>query len=515
MMKGAVLVVVVLAVLSTMPMVGAYDATFPWGGTYYFTCSDYPTCPSNMSFVFLNMAAAGGGGKGVSWSGLYERWGYGGSAGEYGNLTMVPLSYSTNYTVIVGEGGATGPAEGLSYSGTDTVAFGYTKHGGAGGITGGTSAANGGNGESTNYLLTTPPATSGGSISPYTGGIGGTGYGSGGGGAASNGSAVYGSVTTTGGAGMDGYVRLWDMNGSAANIPAYTANPTSVGYGQTVTFTDQSILNDINNLTYLWDFGDGGTSTTRGTANHVYSTYGVFTTNLTLTSDVSTSYLNKSDYITVTNIPITAWWTQRLIKFKIVDAYGADLSMANVSVTYITNSLPSKDPSYLVSAFGISQTVANQMTNGSVAMYGMTGTNGDISFMMFPAIQYGISITNVSVGLSKYIEIYPTDTEYLIRCPLSTQAQSTNMLTAMSNTSLYVTEPNSSYITWNLQYQDGEGYTTALTWNVTCWNNMTVMHSNSWGALAAGEMVLDNYTFPSTPVGMEYRAILNATRVTP
>lgn len=514
-MNWRILVLAAIIVGLAVPMTSAYDATFPWGGTYYFTCSDYPTCPSNITHVFLNMAGAGGGGKSTGWNGFAHQWGYGGKAGEFGNLTMVPIGYSTNYTVVVGEGGAESPAEAYSYAGTDTTAFGYTKSGGDGGLQGGTTAANGGAGESTYYLLTAPPASSGGTVGAYTGGVGGTGYGSGGGGAASNGSTIHGAVTTKGGAGMDGYVRLWDMNGSAANIPYYTATPTSVGYGSIVTFTDESVLNDAGNLTYLWDFGDGTTSSNRGTTTHVYSSYGVFSTNLTLASDVSTSYLNKSNYITVTNVPITAWYTQKLVPFKIVDAYGADLSGANVSVSYITNTLPSKDASYLTSAFGISQAVATQMVNGDVAMQGYTGTNGQISFMMFPAIQYGITIINESAGLNKYVELYPTDPDYLIRCPLTSQTYTLDRITAVSNTSLYVTEPNESYITWNLYYQDAEGYTTALTWNVTCWNNMTVMHTNSWGALGSTDIAIDNYTFPSTPVGQEYRAMLNATRVTP
>ena len=52
------------------------------------------------------------------------------------------------------------------------------------------------------------------------------------------------------------------MNASGTNIPAYTASPTSTGYGNVVTFTDESILNDDVGLTYLWDFGDTLTSTT-------------------------------------------------------------------------------------------------------------------------------------------------------------------------------------------------------------------------------------------------------------
>ena len=155
------------------------------------------------------------------------------------------------------------------------------------------------------------------------------------------------------------------------------------------------------------------------------------------------------------------------------------------------------------------------MVNGDVAMQGLTGTNGQISFMMFPAIQYGITITNETAGLSKYVEIYPTDSDYIIRCPLTSQAMPTMASTSLANASLYVTEPNSSWITWNLLYSDPSGHTTGLTWNVTCWNNMTVMHNNSWGAVGTSAIIVDNYTFPSVPVGEEYVAMYDAVRDIP
>jgi len=514
--------------ISSVPIVSAWDEGWPWQGTYYL-CHVGEGCasnhiPTNVTTLFMNIAGGGGSGASSGTTGGYSTWGYGGSAGEYGNYTMVSVPLGTNYTIIVGAKGPTanhaitGPnSPAVSHAGGDTSAFGRTKHGGAGGLMGGASNSNGGVGASTNYMGVFT-ANAGGSITGYSGGLGGTGYGAGGGGAAgnmTNGGDGYPGVTY-GGAGMDGYVGVWDMNGSGTNVPYYIASPTSTGYGNIVTFTDESILNDAGNLTYNWDFGDGSThGTTRGTTTHVYSTYGVFTTNLTLTSDMGTVYLNKTDYITITNTPITAWYTQKIVPFKIVDAYGADLPGANVSVRYISNTLPSKDPTYLTSAFGISQAVATQMVNGDIAMQGYTGSNGQISFMMFPAIQYGITITNISAGLSNYVEIYPTDSDYVIRCPLGSQVMPTMASTSLANSSLYVTEPNSSWITWNLLYSDPSGHTTGLTWNVTCWNNMTVMYANSWGAVGTGTVIIDNYTFPSEPKGMEYVAVYDARRDIP
>ena len=156
------------------------------------------------------------------------------------------------------------------------------------------------------------------------------------------------------------------------------------------------------------------------------------------------------------------------------------------------------------------------MTTDGVAMQGYTGTDGSASFTLFPAIQYGITITNASAGLTNYVTLYPQDNDYLIRCPLATQSSGVGSynrddeylpLRYRTKRILHNLEPTLS--------GSSDGFTTALTWNVTCWNNMTVMHSNSWGALGSTDVVVDNYTFPSTPVGMEYRALYSATRTLP
>ena len=514
---------ILLVILASIPItVVAYDVGYGYEGTFSFNCSAIPACPTNMTYAFVSMAGGGGSGKSTGWIGA-NQWGYGGAAGEYGNYTMVPIVNTTAYPIVVGGHGDTNTVYNATTSannGGTTTAFGYTKLGGIAGTQGLYDAANGGIGGSTNFYTTfTHPsailAAAGGNSGAKTGGSAGIGKGAGGGGAANNASGVYGLGSAEGGNGGDGIVYIWDMNGSANNTPYYTASPLSAGIGTIITFTDESILHDSGNLTYLWDFGDGSTSTTRGTVTHVYSTYGVFSTNLTLHSDSGTVFLPKSNYITITNVPITAWYQQKLVRLKVVDAYGGDLPNSNITVNYISNSLPSKDPVWLTSAFGISQAVANQMVNGSSAMQGWTGSDGTATFTMFPAIQYGITITNNTIGLSKYVTIYPQDNDYIIYCPLSSQAAPTSRQTHLANSTLYVTEPNSSFITWNLIYSDTSGYTTALTWNVTCWNNMTVMHTQSWGAVGAGTIITDNYTFPSTPVGIEYRALYDATRNVP
>ena len=67
----------------------------------------------------------------------------------------------------------------------------------------------------------------------------------------------------------------------------------------TVTFTDQSIINDIScGTVWVWDFGDGNTSTTQNPSN-IYTSAGVFPVSLTIT-DCSVS------------CPTTVWDTVKI-----------------------------------------------------------------------------------------------------------------------------------------------------------------------------------------------------------
>jgi hypothetical protein len=518
------LIIFFLILLAIPTIASAYDVGFGYEGTFSFNCSAVPTCPSNMSYAFVSMAGGGGSGKSTTWGSSPNQnlFGYGGSAGEYGNYTMVPIFYTTAYSITVGGHGDTNTVYNsttVANNGGDTTAFGYTKHGGAAGTTGFVGATPGGNGASTNFYtsITHPSAilaAAGGNSGAYNGGLAGIGKGAGGGGAASNSSLVYNVGQAIGGNGGDGIVYLWEMNSSGSNVPYYSASPTTTGVGNVITFTDESILHDAVNLTYLWDFGDGEHSHTAGSTSHVYLNYGVYTTNLTISSSLSTSSLVKPDYITITNTPITAWYTQKTVRIKTVDAYGNDLVGSDVNISYISNSLPSKDTTWLTSAFGISQAVATQMVDGSVAMQGYTGTDGSASFAMFPAIQYGITVTNTTLGMSKYVTIYPQDNDYIIYCPLGSQAAPTPKLSYLNGSAIYVTEPNSSFVSFNVSYIDTSDNTDNVLWNITYANNGTTLYSHDFGDPGTA-LQTDTYLVSTSVRGQEYIARYFAHRTSP
>lgn len=82
------------------------------------------------------------------------------------------------------------------------------------------------------------------------------------------------------------------------NVPDFSAEPLVLNIQETVTFTDRS-LGDVKK--WLWDFGDGNTSTERNPV-HQYSKNGIFSVKLTINEDsdgTGTRSKTKNAYIKV------------------------------------------------------------------------------------------------------------------------------------------------------------------------------------------------------------------------
>jgi uncharacterized protein (TIGR02145 family) len=99
------------------------------------------------------------------------------------------------------------------------------------------------------------------------------------------------------------------IGGGEPPTPAFTANPTSGTAPLTVNFTDQS-TNDPTS--WLWDFGDGTTSTQQNPTK-TYDSEGTYNITLTVSNTYGSNTLTKDNYITVTNgsgnTPPTALFT--------------------------------------------------------------------------------------------------------------------------------------------------------------------------------------------------------------
>jgi PKD repeat protein len=89
-----------------------------------------------------------------------------------------------------------------------------------------------------------------------------------------------------------------------APIAAFNAAPTSGINPLTVSFTNSSLG---NNLTYLWDFKNDGTATsTQTNPTYTYTQNGNYTVKLTATNSAGSNTVTRSNYITVSAVPIPA-----------------------------------------------------------------------------------------------------------------------------------------------------------------------------------------------------------------
>jgi len=88
---------------------------------------------------------------------------------------------------------------------------------------------------------------------------------------------------------------------AAPPVTAFTATPTAGLAPLTVQFTDTSTGSPTS---WLWDFGDGNTSTAQN-PQHTYTAPGLYTVTLTATNEYGSDTETKTDYITV-YAPVTA-----------------------------------------------------------------------------------------------------------------------------------------------------------------------------------------------------------------
>jgi hypothetical protein len=328
---------------------------------------------------------------------------------------------------------------------------------------------------------------------------------------------------------------------------SYTLNATATGYAQSVDYSRSPIagLHIVQNIemtpTYILtvycrdsssnslimqnvflESSDGQTKNTSTGVALFGLGFGVYTI-----TGSSSGYTGSSQailmtgdrtmtlYFTKSTTPPQAitYYTQKQVRFKIVDAFGTPLSGANVTANYISTTLPSTDPTWLISAFGISSTVAGEMTNSGLAMAGLTAADGGLVFTMFPSLTYGLTITDTTRGINHHTTIMPQDSDYIIYTALPSQmAQNSSYMPGqMGNTSLFITEPTASTVQFHMRYYDPSGLTTNLKYNVTCWTNMTPMYYVDLGNPGTAVVTNDAYTVPNIK-GQEWRFWLNATR---
>jgi hypothetical protein len=139
-------------------------------------------------------------------------------------------------------------------------------------------------------------------------------------------------------------------------------------------------------------------------------------------------------------------------------------------------------------------------------MSGTTAGDGSLTFMMFPSLTYNLTITGVPAA-PWYISVSPRETEYTIHQPT---ANATSSYSNYLNTSITITEPNSSYITLNAVYQDLSGKTTNVDYYVIYLSNKTLIYHRDMGNPGTSAVTDNSVTLPNIR-GVTYWAYFNKT----
>jgi len=201
-------------------------------------------------------------------------------------------------------------------------------------------------------------------------------------------------------------------------------------------------------------------------------------------------------------------YTQQQVRFIVMNSEGTKVNGATISASVMNSTLPSDSLTILQDAFGISANIAGIMLNGSEVMSGTTAGDGSLTFMMFPSLTYNLTITGVPAA-PWYISVSPRETEYIIHQPT---ANVTSSYSNYLNTSITVTEPNSSYITLNAVYQDLSGATTNVKYYVVYRPNNTIIYYRDMGNPGKSAVTDNSVTVPNIR-GVTYWAYFNKTTV--
>ena len=281
----------------------------------------------------------------------------------------------------------------------------------------------------------------------------------------------------------------------------YIAAPSSGTPGMLVTFTDLSLHGTEDALTYNWSFGDGIYSAApfseiKGTVIHVYTYSGVYDTNLTITNANGTSYMYKSQYITISQSQSNTWYSPHQVLFKVVDSNGQPLKNTFVNATVEESSLPgglAGASTSLVNNFGIPPTTADTMVDQAIHMQGHTGSDGQIAMTMHGSLQYTMVITT-DTG-SSTLSVYPLDAYYILKTSessLTTPTQVNNTYAGIANSTLTFFEPNASYMTMGVDYYDISGLTDNIQFYIKLMNNNTIIYSHNQSVSGATHVLINS-----------------------
>jgi PKD repeat protein len=285
-----------------------------------------------------------------------------------------------------------------------------------------------------------------------------------------------------------------------APVVDFMGTPTAGTAAMQVAFTDLTV-NTTPISAYLIEYGDGTTATTTPPWVHVYSTFGVYSVNVTETNSIGTGFRYKQDYI-ITSTPQgqnTIIYPTKDVRFHLQTIWGQSLPgarvLANASQTTLGNY------SYVASLYGYQ--FANVPLN-TLTLNGTTDSRGDITFAMMADTQYLMNYTLVGYTFPSGTTITPHDDNYVIYANFVGSTFITNGTSpqASINYSVLTNRTNTTSAKIFVNFSDTAGSTTGGF--VTLYRTNSTFGNNSPNIVFVNESFtgnssITNYTFIDTP----------------
>lgn len=266
-------------------------------------------------------------------------------------------------------------------------------------------------------------------------------------------------------------------------VADFSGSPLVGTPGLVVQFTSE-VENATPISTYNWSFGDGYYSS-QANPQHIYTTYGQFDVNLSITTSGGYSdYELKEAYVMISSEQGTqSWYSPHQVKFTIVDSKYNSVPDAPINASAIAATFPD-GTEWLENLYGLDPSDADDMLNGTLLMEGMTGSDGGIVFTMLSSIAYTVKVQHPVTMEYQSVNISPIDRDYTIR--LTGTAINNTYLDMGYNTTLNVTEPNSSYVTMHLFYEDMSARTFLVYFYVMFAGNQTLVYADAQNTTSMG-----------------------------
>ena len=174
-------------------------------------------------------------------------------------------------------------------------------------------------------------------------------------------------------------------------VAGFISNQTSINIGTEIQFTDESTNNPIS---WLWDFGDGSSSTLKN-PSHIYNSTGVFSISLTVTNNIGSDKKTRTDYISVIESN-----TKTLVVKMVDNALNGDLGQIGSEVT-LSPSVYSFEIESSTAKFGTTQSAwegaflytHEKLSDGQPAPNLMTSLNGIGNIKTIDLSNYSNDIT--------------------------------------------------------------------------------------------------------------------------